>query len=398
LVSLSPHHPHPSPPPHSGGGSLKKILYLISEDSYFYTHRLNLAKMAQKAGFEVAVATRCNRYLELIQQHGINVFPLKHFTRAKINPLHQFLSLLELYRIYKEYQPDIVHHVAMKPVVFGSLIANWFKVPNIINAFGGLGYLFTDSEKPSLKKKMLRLGVGKTLKLLLNKPNTVLLLQNEDDRNTLLNEGCVSKDKIQLIRGSGINLQEFPFTPHPPNSPIIVTCVSRMLWDKGIKELVEASEILRRENSPVEIRLYGAPDFENPTAIPAQQLEAWHKSGVITWFGHCDDIAKVYSECHIAVLPSYREGLPKSLLEAASCGRAIITTDVPGCRSIVQDKVNGYLVPAKNATLLAKAIQTLCNDEALYLQMGQEGRKRIESLFSDTLIHEQMLTLYQGVN
>jgi glycosyltransferase involved in cell wall biosynthesis len=385
----------------------RRLLFLVSEDSYFCSHRLNLGKAALKAGFKVAIATKCSHYAEQIHKAGIEVLPLKNFTRAGVNPWRQLCLIWELYQIYKTYKPTIVHHVAIKPVVIGSCVAIFCATPKIINALGGLGYLFTDDEtstkKAYIKKQTKFARIKKALlckivcyffKLIFAKPNSTLILQNQDDLEILTKANCVSRKQVQIIRGSGINVRDFPIRPFPNTPPIIVACISRMLWDKGIGELVEAAQLLQEKHLPIKILLYGTPDPENPASIPLTQLKDWDQQKIITWNGYCDNVANAYAQCHIAVLPSYREGLPKSLLEAASCGRPIVTTNVPGCREVVIDGENGFLVPAKDSTALANALVLLSQDEALRSRMGEKGRKHVEEYFRDENIHQQILALY----
>lgn len=374
----------------------KKILFLVSEDSYFCSHRLNLGLAARKAGFTIAVATQTSSHTKKIEDAGITVFPLKHFTRAGLNPFKQCLLILELLKIYKNYKPDIVHQVAMKPVVLGSLVGLWCRVPKIINALGGLGYLFT--EKGGVKKAALRFLTCWLFRFIFSRLNTQLILQNQDDLDALIKAQCIlDPKKVSIIKGSGIDMDAFPATPFPPEPPVIITCISRLLRDKGIHELVFAAKILQEKNIAAKIILYGMPDPENPTSITQKQIEAWHDAGLIIWKGHCNNVAKAYADCHIAVLPSYREGLPKTLLEAASCERPIVTTDVPGCREVVQEGENGLLVPAKDGEELASALIVLIENKALRLRMGQAGRKRVAEYFSDTLIHKEILKLYRLV-
>lgn len=377
---------------------MKKILFLVSEDRYFFSHRLSLGRAALQAGFEVAVATKTTTYRQKIQDAGLTVFPLKYFTRAGLNPFQQCLLLVELFKIYRTYQPDIVHQVAIKPVILGSLIALWCRIPLIINALGGLGYLFIDSKArvtTKLKKRLLRAFTCWLFRFIFSRSNTKLILQNQDDFDTLTKAHCVTDpQKMHIIRGSGVDIKAFPETPFPPEPPIIIACVSRLLWDKGIGELVTAARILQRKNIAAKVMLYGTPDPENPSSVTQEQIQAWHDAGFIIWQGHCNHVAKAYADCHIAVLPSYREGLPKTLLEAASSGRPIVTTDVPGCREVVKEGENGLLVPIKDSEELANALMVLIENKALRLRLGQAGRKRIEHYFSDTIIHEKILKLY----
>lgn len=383
-----------------------KLLYLVSDDRYFCSHRLSLARAAVEKGYQVAVATRCtekdrSHYQSLIEQQGIRVYPLQHFNRAGLHPWRQMKTLFELIRIYRDFKPDVVHHVAVKPVLLGSFVAQWCKIPKIINALGGLGYLFTEtsSDLPLLqkiKKMFLFSFVCKCYRWAFSRPNTIVLLQNQDDKTVLIQQGCVKTNKVVIIPGSGIDTNAYPITSPPSSPPVIVSCISRMLWDKGIGELVTAAKILKSYSQKLSIKvlLYGMPDPENPASISKETLEKWHAEGYIEWRGFCDNVAKAYQECHIAVLPSYREGLPKSLLEAASCGRPIITTDVPGCREVVKEGENGMLVPVRDAERLADRIRILAQDEVLRIKMGELGRKRIEDYFSNESIHGDILSLY----
>ena len=402
---------------------MKKILYLIATDNYFCSHRFNLGKASLKAGYEVALATACTpqtQHKNDIENAGIAVFPLQHFSRAGLNPIRQFRSLLELYRIYKKYKPDIVHQVAMKPVVFGSLIAYLCRVPKVINAVAGLGFLFTEKhpseDNPkSIKKTILLKLLAPLFRIIFSRNNTALILQNEDDLNTLADSGFLKRSSYNfnnntfIIRGAGIDPDAFQALGFATPPPIVIACVSRMLWSKGIGELINAAKIIKNYNinmdidktstpkikmQAVQILLYGMPDPENPASISSKQLQAWHDSGIIIWKKYCNNTAKAYADCHIAVLPSYREGLPKSLLEAACAGRPIVTTDVPGCREIVKDGENGILVPAKDCKALSDALLTLILNEDLRKQMGEAGRARVLKYFQDSCVIEQTLSLY----
>lgn len=376
----------------------KKLLFFIAEDSYFCSHRINLAKAAQNKGYQVAIATRCNLHVSTIQNAGIRIFPLKHFKRSNINPWLEVLTLLEIFKIYKEFSPDIVHQVAFKPVIWGSLISYFCKVPQIINALGGLGYLFTTeaySFRSKLKKLCLRGMIYPFLKWIFSRSNSVVILQNEEDIQTLTSLGYVKPHKVALIRGAGIDPQAFPFSKPTASSPIVIACISRMLWSKGIGDLVKAADILQKLSLPFKIILYGLPDDMNPNSISLTQLNAWKNLRFIQWEGHCKDVAKAYTESHIAVLPSfYREGIPKTLLEAASCGRPIVTTNVAGCKDVVVDGMNGFIVPPKSPEALAAALSKLMLDEKLRIKMGENSRKLIENAFSDTIVNNLTLALY----
>ena len=374
-----------------------RLLFLVSEDRYFFSHRFNLAKAAVKAGFTVAVATKGNQYTEQIKAAGIQVFPLMYFDRASLNPFRQILLIKELFKVYRLYKPDIAHHVAMKPVLIGSLIAAWVKTPKIINALGGLGYLFTDSPqtKISRKKQLLRAFVCWLFRFIFFRLNATLILQNKEDLKLLETYHCLNAKNTVIIRGAGVDLDAFPFKPLPPDkTPIVIVCAARLLWDKGIGELIEAAKILLEKNLSVKIDLYGALDSENPRAISRYQIEEWQTAGLITWHNHVPHLQQIYEQCHLVVLPSYREGLPKTLLEAASTGRPIVTTEAPGCTEVVEEGVNGFCVPIQDAKALSDALITLIQNPSLRTQMGIAGRTRAERYFKDSLIHEQTLALY----
>lgn len=378
-----------------------RILYFVAEPAYFYSHRLHLALASREAGYTVALSTRAHCHQDLIQKIeslGVQVFGLKHFRRASLNPLNQLPALAELYQIYKNYKPDIVHHVALKPVLYGSFIAKMCGVPKVINALGGLGYLFTG--KGFLFKEILKKIIFPFLRWVFSQKNSTLILQNPDDQQTLLDHKLIKPGKTVIIRGAGVDLQKFKIMPFAQTPPIRIVCVSRLLWDKGIAELVHAIEILKNKNhtlqtNDIEVIVYGTTDPENPRSISEQQLQQWENLKLIQWAGHCEDIGTAYATCHIAVLPSYREGLPKSLLEAASCGRPIVTTDVPGCREIVQEGENGFLVPAGDSQALADALAKLIVNADLRAQMGHAGRRRVKQYFSNEIIQQQTLWLYR---
>ncbi|MBN9412541.1 MAG: glycosyltransferase family 4 protein [Candidatus Paracaedimonas acanthamoebae] len=372
----------------------KRLLYFVSEDWYFCTHRLPLAKAALAAGYEVFLITCVSYCQEQIEEAGIKLIPLHHFNRSSGNLKTEFLIFKELNQIYKNISPDLVHHVAMKPVIYGSLIAWLNKIPRIINAFGGLGHLFTH---PNLKTQVLREGIQIILKILLNRPTSTLILQNEDDAKLLLDRQVIKKDHLVIIKGVGVNTQIFSFQEESKidekKGPII-SFVSRMLKDKGILELIEAIRILRSQQLKAQFHFWGDIDPLNPSSITCHDLNNWQKEGLITWHGPTKEVASVYHKSHLIVLPSYREGLPKTLLEAASCGRAIITTDVPGCREIIQNKKNGLLVPARNYEALAEALQELITNPSLRKKMGKQGRQMIECHFLEETIIQQTLQLY----
>ncbi len=372
----------------------KRLLYFVSEDWYFCTHRLPLAQAALAQGYDVFLITSLSDHRHQIEAAGIKIIPLQYFNRSSRNLKTELLSLKELRDIYKDINPDLVHHVAMKPVLYGSLTAWLSKIPQVINAFGGLGYLFTHTD---LKTRFLRGFVQKILKFFLNRKNSILILQNSDDEKILLDRKIIKKNHLALIKGVGVNTDLFSFQEEPEidqeKGPIVVFA-SRMLKDKGILELIEAIKILKSRAMKAQFHFWGDIDPLNPSSVTAQELNQWQELSLIIWHGPTQQISSVYQKSHLVVLPSYREGLPKTLLEAASCGRAIVTTNVPGCREVVQHGINGLLVPSKEISALADALQELLNDPALRKKMGEESRRIIENHFTEQQIIQQTLRLY----
>lgn len=364
-----------------------KLLFLVTEDWYFVSHRLPLAVAARQAGYEVTVVTRAGEYSQAIRNAGLRLIPITLSRRGK-NPWTEMLWVAKLTAIYRRERPDIVHHVAMKPVLYGSLAAQLTGVRLVVNALAGLGWLFTSE---SWLAHVLSRGVRFTFKQLLNHGSVIV--QNPDDMQWLVDLGIVSS-RIHLIRGSGVEVHQFTPTPESNGEPVVVLA-SRMLWDKGVGEFVAAAKNLKQQGITARFVLVGAPDPANPVSIPQGLLESWHAEGVIEWWGYRNDIMQVFAQSHLVCLPSYREGLPKVLLEAAACGRAIVTTDTPGCREIVVHGDNGLLVPPRNAAALADALQTLLQDPERRSHMGIRGRERAVQEFSVGKVTAETLALYQ---
>lgn len=364
-----------------------RLLYLITEDWYFWSHRVDLARAAREAGYDVIVATRVNDHGERIRGEGFQLEPLEMVRRSR-NPLREVVTVAELVRLYRRVRPDVVHHVAMKPILYGSLAAWIAGIPVVINAFAGLGYAFMGE-----RMRLLRWWVKTSLKATVGLNNSTVLVQNYDDRDRLVQEGIVPALRTKIIAGSGID--EKIFSPKsPPCGAPIVLLPARMLWDKGIGEFVEAARLLKRKGAHVRCVLVGRRDEHNPAAIPESRLAEWVKEQAVEWWGHREDMPAVYEMATLIVLPSYREGFPKVLLEAAACGRAMVVTNVPGCRDIVRDRFNGLVVPPKNSAALAEAIDELLSDSPLREMMGDRSRKLAVEEWSGSRITGQVLALY----
>ncbi len=367
-----------------------RLLYLITEDWYFWSHRLDLARAAREAGYEVIVATRVTDHGERIRGEGFQLEPLEMVRRSR-NPFREVIAVAELVRLYRRVKPDVVHHVAMKPILYGSLAAWLTRIPSVINAFAGLGYAFMDE-----RNELLRWCVKTAFRTVLRVSHSVALVQNQDDQDRLVGEGVVPASRARIIAGSGIDVAAYSMQPPPSGIPVVVL-PARMLWDKGVGEFVEAARRLKQKGVHARFILVGRRDEHNPAAIPEIHLKEWVQAGVVEWWGHREDMPAVYAAAMLVVLPSYREGLPKVLLEAAACGKAIVATDVPGCREIVRDRFNGLLVSPRDSTALAAAIEELLSDQALREVMGRRSRTRVLAEWSSPRITEQVLGLYRDM-
>jgi len=372
---------------------MPKLLFLVTEDWYFYSHRLPLAREAQRNGYSVVVATRVQEHGQRILAEGFKLIPIGMQRRSK-NPFRELSALIELIRVYKSERPDIVHNIAIKPVIYGSLAALFARVPRVINAIAGMGYVFTSK---SIRAKSLRPFIKLALKFLLNRSTTRTIFQNPDDQNMLVQEGIVRRERTMLIRGSGVDPQTYLPTPEPTGLVTIVLA-SRMVWDKGIKEFVEAARMLKADRINARFVLVGDTDHGNFAAVPTAQLEIWNKSGIVEWWGKRDDMPRIFAASHIVCLPSaYGEGIPKVLIEAASCGRPIVTTDAPGCREIVRNNENGLLVPVRDHVALARALRMLIDDSSLRTQMGARGRELVLKEFTIEKVVGETVSLYKSL-
>ena len=404
----------------------------MTTDAYFLSHRLPLARAAQKAGFEIFVAASRTLPEDRITPEGFTFIRLKKLKRTGQNPFQDFQALREIIQIYRNHKPTIVHHVALKPVLYGSLAAWFTGVSRVVNALTGLGYLFISNKWIS---RLIRSFVLLFFRVLFNRSGFVLVLQNRDDYAKFAK--FVKPSNLALIRGSGVDTVHFSpssskfVTPaqagaqgnkqdldsdeghEAPNAvpvaldprlrggdkrehgdnKVKIALVARLLWDKGIGEAVEAIKILKNRGVPVELLLCGNPDPENPRSISEQTVNKWQEDGLVRWLGHVTDVAALYHSVDIALLPSYREGLPKSLLEAASCGLPIVTSNVPGCRELVIEGENGNLTDLTPGSI-AEALENLVNNPEQRRTMGLKSREMAVKEFSIERICEETLEVY----
>jgi len=373
-------------PPRADGGP-PRLLYVVTEDWFFLSHRLPMARAAQAAGFEVHVATNVADGASAIAREGFVLHPVR-FWRGRLSPAATIATVLALRRIHRAVAPDLVHHVALQPTILGSLAAIGRRVARV-NAITGLGYAFISG---SAKARVMRAVIGMLLRRLLDRDRSVALVQNPDDRDLLSGLG-IAAERIVLIPGSGVDVVALTPMPEPPGD-VTAAFVGRLLDDKGIRTLVAAHRLLRRKGMAIELLIAGTPDPANPASVSPAEAAAWGHEPGVTWLGHVDDIATVWARAHMAVLPSRREGLPKSLLEAAACGRPMVATDVPGCREVAIPNETGLLVPPDDADALAAAIERLARSPDLRARFGRAARRLAEERFAADAIGRAVLGLY----
>ncbi|MEM8811230.1 MAG: glycosyltransferase family 4 protein [Pseudomonadota bacterium] len=367
------------------------LLFVVTEDWYFLSHRIALAQAANAAGYDVHLATRVGDHAETLAKAGITVHPLKWQRRSK-NPFGEARALAQLIGLCRRLRPAIVHYVAMKMIVYGALVQALAPTAFVVNAVSGLGSVYSTT---TWRTRLLRLAANTVLGLLLRRQNGRVIVQNSDDGDFFAEQGFAARDRIVLIPGAGIDIERFRPTAEPTSTPVVASVVARMLWDKGIAETIEAARILKERQVPVALRMVGAPDPENPNSVSEKDLKSWVDADLVDWTGHRSDIDEVWRESHIAVLASYREGLPRSLLEAAASGRPLVTTDTSGCRMLVEDDANGLVVPVGDAIALADAIARLVADPDLRARLGGEARQRVVDRFADEPINAAFLSLYR---
>lgn len=364
------------------------LLYLVTEDWYFLSHRIPMAKAARAAGFDVHVATHVTGDGgKRIESLGFTVHPLA-WRRGSLNPFDLLSILRQVRALYRRLSPDLVHHVAMQPSVIGSLAAIGLPIAQL-NAFAGLGSSVTSQ---SAKARVVRPVLKALLRWILHGRHAAALVQNGDDRAVMLATG-VDPGRVFVIPGSGVDVDTL--TPLPePEGPITVAFVGRLLEDKGLRTLIAAHDLLTQRGLSVRLLIAGQTDPANPASIPDAEIASWSNKKNVELLGHVGDIALVWAKAHIAVLPSRREGLPKSLLEAAACGRAMIASDVPGCREVARAGVNALLVPPDDAAALAEAIAQLTGNADLRRQYALAGRDLAVNEFSSGRIGRETVALY----
>lgn len=373
--------------------ALKKervLLFVVNVDWFFLSHRLCIAQRAMKSGYAVHIATGLTSRKSDLEALGLIVHPLI-LSRNGAGLGNALRTALQLWQIFRSLKPDVVHLVTIKPLLIGGIVARLVGVRAVVAAVSGLGFVFTaDGMRALLRRK----AIGHVYRIALGHRNLKVIFQNVDDLSALRGPANLPLRKITIIRGSGVDLTRFCATPIPGGLPVVMLA-SRLLGDKGVREFVAAAKLLRQRGTKARFALVGTVDIANPTSIAQTELNAWLAEGAIEQWGHRTDMPATLAEASIVVLPSYREGMPKVLLEAAASARAVVTTDVPGCRDAILPGVSGLLVPAKNQQALASAIDSLLQDPERCKTMGMAGRKLAEEAFDEQAVVEAHMGIYR---
>ena len=368
-----------------------KLLYVVNIPRFFVSHRLPLALAARADGFDVQVAASDSdpESAERIAATGLPFHPLP-LSQHGLNPLGELRTIIALQRLYTRLKPDLLHHVSIKPVIYGGIAAKLSRRRAVIQAMSGLGYLHVSEER---RARLLEKLSRPAFRLALSGAGTRMIFQNPDDRQVFVGRGLIPENRTTIIRGSGVDEREFAPRPEDKASLPVVLFAGRLLWEKGVGEFVE---VARRLRGRARFRVVGYEERTSPSNVPAAQLQAWHDAGIIEWRGRQDDMAQVFGDCNIVCLPStYGEGVPKVLIEAAACGRACVSTDMPGCREIVRHGANGLLVPPKDIDALTDAVGRLIDDPELRQSYGIRGREIALQGFTLRQVVEETISLYR---
>ncbi len=364
-------------------------MFVTNADEFFLSYRLPLARAEQKRGAEVFVIAPETGAGARIEAAGFTYLPLQ-MSRRGVHPLAEARTVRGLQRLYRRLQPDLVHHVTIKPVLYGSFAARAAGVPATINAVSGLGYVFTRATAARRLRPLVQAGYRAALR----RRNTFTVFENHDDRDAFLKRGLVTNAGSTVVPGLGVDLSRFRVTRPPPGTPVLLLA-GRLLWDKGLAEFVEAARIIRDSGVKARFCVAGIPDPGNPRTVTAAQMQQWVASGLIEWWGHRDDMPAVYREASVVVAPTrYREGVPRVLLEGAASARPLVASDMPGCREIVRPGRNGMLVLPGDAPALADALRSLLKDPAERQRLGAAGRKLVEAEFCQDAVIERFLGLH----
>ena len=371
---------------------MKKILFLVNVDWFFVSHRLPIALQAQKEGYEVHVACKFSSHYDFLSSCGFNLHSIS-FDRSGAGFLYELRTLFSIRRLFKLVAPDLVHAVTIKPVLYGGVAARLTGVKSMAFAISGLGLVFVAD---GAMAKARRWFISQFYQFALNINNSKVIFQNPEDKKILQRMLRLPDRRSEMIRGSGVDLSVYSVEPEP--NKISVVMAARLLKDKGVYQFIDAARILRKRGIPVLFKLVGTPDFGNPNTVTNEELTFWCNEGTVELLGFREDIHRVFADSNIVVLPSfYGEGLPKVLMEAAACGRAVVTTDNPGCVAATEPGVTALIVPVKDSIALAEAIATLISDPARRKRMANAGRRLAEEAFTIEKVVEQHMDIYRDL-
>ena len=366
-----------------------KVILFANTDWFLYNFRLQTAKGLRDAGYDVLLVSPAGAYVPRLKAAGFawREFPI---SRRGMNPLVELWTILRFYWLLRQETPDFLNNYTIKCVIYGSFAAQLAKIPHVVNTITGLGFVFANPGKGGF----LRWLVKQMYRLALRRTNTIFI--NQDDLALFLKNRMVPQDHCVIIESCGVDIVKFSPAKESTDTPLVLFA-GRLLIDKGIQEFVEAARIIKNKELAARFVLVGQLDRGNPASISEDQLVQWQQQGLVEYWGWQDDMVNIYHQAHIVCLPAYREGVPKSLLEAAACEKPLVATDVPGCRAVVIDGENGFLVPSHDSEQLAAALVRLIEDRALRQKMGKEGRSFVSQRFSDEQVVEQTLAFYQSL-
>jgi glycosyltransferase involved in cell wall biosynthesis len=377
----------------SPGNKLKpqaRVLFVDNDVNSFYSYRIEMARATRDAGYEVHIACPVGKAAKILEHEGFTFHAIP-MTRSGLMPWKELGTITTLFHLYREVQPDLVHHLRLKPVLYGGIAASLARVPAVVGLLTGLGYVFTAD---TTKARVIRRAVTLSCKLAFRRGNQRIIFQNPDDRFVFVKNQILPAHKTVLIKGSGVDVKTWVPVPEPDGLPVVILA-ARMLRDKGVVDFVEAATMLKQAGVQARFVLVGETDAGNPTAISVEQLRQWADAGDVEWWGHRGNMQDVIAQSHIVCLPSLREGVPKVLIEAAACGRPIVATDAPGCREIVRHAENGLLVPVHNSRALADALRVMVLNEDVRINMGRRGREIVVEEFSSEIVINETLSVYR---
>lgn len=379
-----------------------RIAFVVNHGAFFASHRLPLAIHAQQQGCEVQLFTGHpgSASMEALADKTLSEAGVVHqrvgFHSSGVNPLIELWGLFQLIWVLRQYQPDIIHCASPKGVLYGGIAARFTGVKGVVLAISGMGYAFTTSEKRSLLRSLIKIAYKTIARFSFGHPNLCVIVQNKDDEQSIIANGLALKKDVVLIPGSGVHLENFVGCSAEKKERIVLL-PARMIRDKGVVEFIKAANSIHGDVPEWRFLLAGAADYKNPSAISSEEMENWQREGAIEWLGHVDDMNDLYASAAIVCLPSYREGMPKALLEAAAAGCAVVTTDVTGCREAIVNGETGDLVPARDSETLRTTLLALMRDQERRIKYGINGQARARQRFSIDAVVEQTFDIYREI-